>query len=174
MFLEPFVGHAGLGCRCTCESPRPFPAEPYVQGRFQGRPQLEELPDLGTGKPPLFPIAHTHSASEPVVDFRDGTVIFRYTEVIHPSPDILGEFLVTILHGDEPASSGQEFDPSLEFAKGLVRPSDFGSLEGKTEEVGIIRCGNPAFVLIDLELEFIFQKACNAFFYPQPCPLSPD
>ena len=89
--------------------------------------------------PPALPVAHTQSASEPVIDFRDGTVIFRYTEVVHPSPDILGKFLVTILHRDEPASSGQAFDPSLEFAEGLVRPSDFGSLEGKAEEVGIIR-----------------------------------
>jgi hypothetical protein len=48
------------------------------------------------------------------------------------------------LHGYEPAPSGQALDPSFEFTKGHVQPSDFGSLEGKAEEVGIIRCGDPA------------------------------
>ena len=72
-----------------------------------------------------------------MINFRDGTVIFGNTEVIHPPPDILGELLVSILHGDEPASSGQAFDLPLKFAEGLIRPSDFGSLKGKTEEVGV-------------------------------------
>ena len=139
LFLKPFVGHTGLGCQCTCESPWSFPAEPDIQGCFQGGSQLAEVPNLGTRAPPLLPVTHTQSASEPVIDLRDGTVIFRYTEVVHPSTDIVGEFLVTILHGDEPASPGQALDPSFEFTKGLVRPSDFGSLEGKAEEVGIIR-----------------------------------
>jgi len=65
----------------------------------------------------------------------DREVIFRYTEVVHPPAGILGEFLVTILHGDEPASSGQAFDPSLEFAEGLVRPSDFGPLKVKPRKL---------------------------------------
>jgi hypothetical protein len=55
-----------------------------------------------------------------VIDFRDGSVIFRYTEIVHPSPDILGELLVAIRHRDEPASSGQLFDPPFKFAEGLV------------------------------------------------------
>ena len=54
------------GCQCTCESPWSFPAEPDTQGCFQGGSQLAEVPNLSTGKPPLFPVTHTHSASEPV------------------------------------------------------------------------------------------------------------
>ena len=80
------------------------------------------------------------SHAKGVINLRDGTVIFRNTEIVSPSPDILGELLVTILHGDESASSGQAFDLPLKFAEGLIRPSDFGSLKGKTEEVGVIRC----------------------------------
>ena len=76
LFLKPFVGHTGLGCQRTCESPWSFPAKPNINGYFQGSSQLAEFPNLGTRTPPLFPVAHTHSASEPLIDFRDGSVIF--------------------------------------------------------------------------------------------------
>jgi len=107
LILEPLIGHAGMGGQSTRESPWSFPAQPDITGYFQGSPHSAEFPNFCSSVPPALPVAHAHSASEPTVNFRDGTVIFRNTEVIHPSSDILGELLVTILHGDEPTSAGQ-------------------------------------------------------------------
>jgi hypothetical protein len=79
LVLEPLISHAGLGCQSTRESPWSFSAKPIVEGCFPEGAQFEEVPDFSARTPTLFPVAHAQSASEPMIDLRDGPVIFRYT-----------------------------------------------------------------------------------------------
>ena len=80
------------GYQGTCESPWAFPAEPNIDGSFQGSPQSAEFPEFCPCVPPTLPVAHTHSASEPVINFRDRSVVFRNSEIVHPSPGLAPGF----------------------------------------------------------------------------------
>jgi hypothetical protein len=61
-------------------------------------------------------------------------------------------------------------DPTLEFSKSLIRPADFGSLERKPQEFCFIGRTNPAFLLVDGQLEPALQEPTDALGYPFPGP----
>jgi len=63
--------------------------------------ELGELANLGTTVSPLFPVAHTHPAAQPVVEFGYGTIHLRYPEISHPAAQILGQLEQTVFHGKE-------------------------------------------------------------------------
>jgi hypothetical protein len=107
---------------------------------------------------PSFPIAHPHPSSEPVIDFRYRAIILRYTEVVHPAPKVLRKLLHAVLHGHEPAPTGQAFDSPLKLAESIVRPANFGSLKGEPQKVRVIGFGHPAFLLIDLKFKLTVKK----------------
>jgi len=56
--------------------------------------------------------------------------------------------LHSVLHGDAPASTGQLFDASFEFSERRIRPADFATDDGKSQEAGLIDFGNLAFGLL--------------------------
>ena len=93
-----------------------------------------------------------------MVYFRDWTVVLRNPEIVHPATEILGKLSHSVAHRDEPASSGQLLYSSFELLEGLFRPPDFGPLKGKAEEVDMVCWCNPAFILVDPELESPFQE----------------
>ena len=68
--------------------------------------ELGELANLGTTVTPLFPVAHTHPAAQPVVEFGYRSIQLRYPEISHPAAQVLGQLEHSILHGDTPAPSG--------------------------------------------------------------------
>ena len=124
--------------------------------------EFEKVADFRTSVTPLFPVAHAHSPSKPVIDFRERTVILRYAKVVHPAPEILSQLLESVLHGDEPASAGQLAQAVLERLERLIRPTNFLTLESEAEKSGLVGWGNLAFGHVHLEFELAFDKALDA------------
>jgi hypothetical protein len=116
--------------------------------------------------PPLFPVGHPHPPPNPAVYFRDFEVLFGYAEVAHPAPEVGCQFVQSVLHGDEPAPSGVLPDPTSEFLVCLVRPEDFGSLEGEAEKGDVAGSRHLTFVFVDRELEFVRQIVPYALHRP--------
>ena len=83
--------HAALGCKGPGKMPGTLSANGYGYGIMQGGTELTQLSHLCPGISPLFPIAHANPSPEPVIDFRDRTIIFRYPEIVHPATEILGQ-----------------------------------------------------------------------------------
>jgi hypothetical protein len=99
------------------------------------------------------PMAHPYPTPEPMIDFRNRAIIFRYAEIVHPAPDILRKLLHAVFHRHEPTSAGQLFDFPFKLMESIVRPSNLGSLKRKTQKVRVIGFSNTAFILVDLEFE---------------------
>jgi hypothetical protein len=99
------------------------------------------------------PVAHPHPSPKPVINFRNRTIIFRYSEIVHPAPELLRKLHHAVFHGHEPASAGQAFDSPFKLVKRIVRPPDFGTFEGEPQKVRVIRFRHAAFLLVDLEFE---------------------
>jgi len=76
--------------------------------------------------------------------------------IVHPAPKVLRKLLHTVLHGHEPASAGQTFDPQFKLMGSLFRLSNFGSLKGETQKVRVICLRHLAFLVVDLEFEPMF------------------
>ena len=148
--------------------PVSFPAQTYRDSSFERCPKLHKFFDLGSAPPPLFPIAHPDPSTEPFVQQRDRSVILRYTEVVYPAPDVFSKLFHPVEHGYAPTPAGQFFDPSLEFPKGLIRPSDCFAFEGKSQECALVNGCYSTLLFIYFELEMSFQKAANCFHHPLP------
>ena len=102
---------------------------------MKGGAELPKLLHFCPGISPLFPVTHAYPSPEPVIYFRDWTIILRYPEIIHPclragtclpphrgrqahrqaASEILDQLLIPVLHGDKPTSPGQLFDPPPSF-----------------------------------------------------------
>ena len=105
-----------------------------------------------------------------MVDFGYRTVELRFPEITHPSAQVLCKFEQSVFHGDAPAPSGQFLDALFEAHEGFVRPADFGAREGKTEKGDLVGMSHLALLLVDFELEFLFQETSDASHYPLTCP----
>ena len=112
--VQPSIGHAGLCRQGSGQMPWSLAAERSEDGLSSGCSQLEKIADLGTGIAPLFPVTHPYSAPEPFVYFRDRPVILRDPVTVHPAPHIFRQFLIPIIHRDEPTPSRQQTNLPLE------------------------------------------------------------
>ncbi|MDP2222384.1 MAG: hypothetical protein Q8K34_19660, partial [Hydrogenophaga sp.] len=54
--------------------------------------QSQQVLDFGARPAPLFPVAHAHAPSDPLVQFRDWPVILADAKVRHPTPKTLPQF----------------------------------------------------------------------------------
>ena len=115
-----------MGAEGAGEAPVSLATYARSQCGIQGRSEFEKIANLGARFAPLFPVAHTHPAAQPVVDFRYRSVEFRDPEITHPAAKVLGKLLKPVLHGHEPASTGGSLDPSFELVEGFIRPPDLG------------------------------------------------
>ncbi len=112
------------------------------------RSQFAQFTHFGSCPAPLFKIAHAQTPSQPVVYFWNRPVILRYSEIVHPTPQVFGKLLIPIIHGDEPGSASQFLDLSLELAKGFLRPVNLGPTESEAKKGSLICRDDPAFLLI--------------------------
>jgi len=78
--------------------PRSLAAECLKYGLSFGSSQFKQVADFGTGIPPLFPVTHPYTATEPFIYLRDGPVILRYPVIVHPAPHIFRYFPIAALH----------------------------------------------------------------------------
>ena len=170
--LQPLIGHPGLGCQRSRQVPVAFAADRRQDRLALARSQTQQVLDLGTHVTPLFPVAHPHPASQPVIKFRDRAVAVRNAKVTHPTAEVLGELMKPVSHRDAPTASGQFPDLVLEVLEGSVGPAQLGSPEGETEKFSVIGLNHPALLLIDHQFELGGQKARHAVLDPLACPLT--
>ena len=89
LILKPLIGHARLGGQRAGEPPGAFPAHADRNSGSQIRSELCQLTNLGATVTPLFPVAHAHPAAQPVVYFRDWSIMLRFPKVAHPAAQVL-------------------------------------------------------------------------------------
>ena len=101
-----------------------------------------------------------------MIDFRDGPIVILDPEVVHPTPEILGELVEAVVHGNEPTPARELSVATLEFPEGPVGPADADPSEGEAEKGGLIGRRHKALVLVDPKLEGTLKKALNALHHP--------
>ena len=131
--------------------------------------QLEKIADFGTGIAPLFPVAHPYSAPEPFVYLRDRPVVLRDPIIVHPAPYIFRQFLIPVIHRDEPTPSGQQTNLSLELPERCITPSDFATYEDKTKKAALLNRCHFALLFVDLKLQLVFQEPADTGHHPFTC-----
>jgi hypothetical protein len=101
-----------------------------------------------------------------VIYFRYRLIEFRDPKIVHPAANVFLDLLHAEFHRNAPTSTSQLSDPAFEFLKSRIRPADFGSLECKPQEFRFIGRSNPAFLLVDGQLEPALQEPTDALGYP--------
>ena len=134
--------------------------------RLQAHAQGQQILDLGARPAPLFPIAHAHAPSDPLVQFRDWTVILADAKVRRPASKVLPQFFQPVFHGNAPASSGQLLDPVLEVRQCPIGPAYLLALDREPEEGAFTHRCNFAFGHVDFEFELGFQVSRDGAHHP--------
>ncbi len=142
--LKPFVRHPGLGRQGLRQVPVALATERGEDRLTATGPQSEQVADLRAREAPPFPVAHTDAPSDPLVDFRDRSVVVRDAVVVHPASNVLGELEESVIHRHAPAATRQTADAVLERREGLVGPTELGSPESESEEHHSVETAHPA------------------------------
>ena len=135
LVVQPLVGHPGLRRQGLGQMPIAFATHRSQDRVAFTRSQRQKIAHFRARIAPLFPVAHAHTAAFPVVEFGNRPVVVQDAEITHPAPDILGEFIEPIRRRDVPASSGEFSDVVPEVREGVLRPTQFTSMESKSQEV---------------------------------------
>jgi hypothetical protein len=96
--------------------------------------EFQEIPHFGSGVTPLFPVAHTNPAANPLINPRNRTIVLCNSKVIYPPPNILAELHHPVIHGYSPTSTGEFPDTPLKLQKRFIGPTDFTVFKGKAEK----------------------------------------
>ena len=162
LVFQPWVGHSGLRRQRLRQMPIAFATDRSQDRVAFTRSQRQKITHFRARIAPLFPVTHAHAAAYPVVEFGNRPVVVRDAEVAHPASDVLGEFVEPIRHRDTPASSGEFSDGVPEVREGVLRPTQFTSIESKSQEVAVIGLNDLALLLVDHQFEFACEKARHA------------
>ena len=73
-------------------------ADAMLDRCFQAHAQRQQVLDLRARPAPLFPIAHSDTPSDPLIQFRDRPVILADAKVPHPTPHVLSQLVQPELH----------------------------------------------------------------------------
>ena len=134
--------------------------------RLQAHAQSQQVLDLGARPAPLFPVAHAHAPSDPLVQFGNRAVVLADAEVRRPSPQVLPQFSQPVLHGNAPAPARKLFDPVLEVCQCLISPAYLLALDREAQEGAFAHRCHFAFGQIDFELEGGFQVSRDGAHHP--------
>jgi hypothetical protein len=96
--------------------------------------EFQEIPHFGSGVSPLFPIAHTNPAANPLINPRDRTIVLCNSKVIYPTSNVLTKLHHPVIHGYSPTSASEFPDTPLKLLKRLIGPTDFTALKSKAEK----------------------------------------
>lgn len=151
--FQPVVGHSGLRSQRPRQMPVALAAERGQDGMAFSRSQGQEISHFRTHPAPLFPVTHADTPTKPVVKLRDGPVVVRDAEVVHPAPDVAGKFIESIAHRNTPTAAGEFSHRMLEVLEGLGGPAQLLALERKPQELAVVGLGHPALLLVDHQLE---------------------
>ncbi len=144
LVLKPFVRHPGLSCQGLRQVPVAFATERGEDRLAATGPQSEKMADLRACPAPLFPVTHTDTPPDPLIDLGDGSVIVRNAIVVHPTSNVLRELVKPVAHRDAPAATRQSADAMLERREGCVGPTQLRSPESKAEEHHPVESAHPA------------------------------
>ena len=139
----------------------------------QSSAQSQQILDLGARPAPLFPVAHSDTPSDPLVQLGDRTVILADAEVRRPASKILPQFVQPVLHGYAPASSREFLDPVLEVRQGLIGPAYLLALDREAQEIAFAHRCHFAFDKVDLEFEGPLQIPRDGVHHPLRGALAP-
>ena len=98
LLLEPCIGHGLLRHRGPGHAPVTQAAHAMLDRGLERHTQTQHMSNLGARPAPLFPVAHPHAPPDPLVQFGDWPVILADAEVAEPAPQVLGEFLQSVVH----------------------------------------------------------------------------
>ena len=112
---------------------------------------------------PLFPIAHADATTQPMIELNGIVILHGDAEVVHPSLKIGTDFPVPVVHGDTPTAACKTAQFGLETCEGFLRDSKPFSGEGETEKRTLLGLHHPAFVPVDLYLEFLLKETADTF-----------
>ena len=152
--------------------PRASTADRRQNGMFLRCTELKQIAYLGSCISPLFPVAHTDSSAKPLIYFGYDPIVLGYAIVVHPAAQIQGKLFHPVLHRDKPTATGELSDAPFELGKCCIRPADFTTYNGKSEEAGLVHSGNLAFDLIDLEFELAFDETLDGSHHAFTRPLA--
>ncbi len=164
--LQPLIGHPGLCRRRPRQVPVALAAERRQDRVAFTRSQSQQVTYLGSRSAPLFPVAHTNAAAQPLVEFRNRAVVVRDAKIAHPPAHVLGELMQPVAHRDPPRAPGQSPDVVLEVLEGPIRPAQLLSPEGETEELALVGLDHPALLLVDHQRQLPGEKARHAVLHP--------
>ncbi len=88
--LKPFVRHPGLGRQGLRQVPVALATDRCEDGLAPAGPQRAQVADLGACPAPLFPVTHSATPPDPLVDLGDRPVVLRNAVVAHPASTVLG------------------------------------------------------------------------------------
>ena len=134
LLLQPRVGNYLIDHRGSGHLPVAVATASVLNRQLQAHAQGQQILDLRARPAPLFPVAHTHAPSDPLVEFGDGPVVLADAEVCRPSPQVLPQFLQPVLRENTPASARELFDPVLEVCQGLIGPAYLLALDRKAQK----------------------------------------
>ena len=67
--------------------------------------QGEQVADLRACPAPLFPVIHSDTPADPLVDLGNGSVVVRDAVLVHPTSNVLPELVEPVVHRYAPAAS---------------------------------------------------------------------
>ncbi len=117
LILKPLVSHAGLGRHGSRTSPGAFSCQAHGNSYTRMGAEPEKVANFCADVAPLLPIAHAHAPSQPMIYFRNRSIVLRYSKVVHPAANILSKLLISVFHRYKPASAGQVFNPPFELTE---------------------------------------------------------
>ena len=174
LVFQPWVSHPGLRRQRLRQMPIAFATDRSQDRVAFTRSQRQKIAHFRARIAPLFPVTHAHAAAYPEVEFGNRPVVVRDAEVTHPTSDVLGELVKPVGHRDAPASSGEFSDGVPEVREGVLRPTQFASIESKSQEDAVIGLNDLALLLVDHQIEFACEKARHARHHTFTRPLAFD
>ena len=150
---KPLVCHPGLCSQGLRQVPVALTRQRRQNRLFLTRSKRKQVFHLGTYLAPLFPVAHSDTSANPLVNTRYGSVVVRDAKIIHPSSNIVFEFSKSVGHRDSPASTRKLSDSMPEVPVGLLGPTKFGSPESKSKKHAFVDLRYPALILVNHKLE---------------------
>lgn len=130
----PLVVHSCMSLKRFGKTPVGFSTHRNPNSFAKRSSKFSKLPNFSSSVAPLFPDAHANPAAQPVVQSNAVIVDIGNTEVVHPAPDILIQFVNAVFHRDSPATAGKPSELVFEVPERSLRPNDAFSLETKTKE----------------------------------------
>jgi hypothetical protein len=157
---QPSIGHRELRSLGARQVPRSTGATSRQHSVILGDAHLQKVADPRSGSAPLYPVAHSDPAANPLINLRKRPVVLADPKVPHSTPKVAAQFRQATTHRHAPIAFRQSPDFSPETRRGLLGPADLDSPKVKAKKR--VRGHHLALLSVDLELEATAKKPGHA------------